>query len=251
VQVLAIGNQKGGTSKTTTAAALAVLLSRRGVRVHVCDIDPQSSLTSAFGRRDTEGLLYQAMMERQALPIISVSDNLTLTPSSVDLAKAESQLVAEPGREMILKDCLARSGLSDDTLVILDCPPSLGVLALNCLTAADKLLVTVQPGGFELQALARLEQTIGILRQRVNPKLETVGVVLTNCVLRRSITAQIEEEISRHYPVLGLIRADAQLLYATTAGTLDELQHSRALDDYVAVAEKLQKIVVWQQRLPV
>jgi chromosome partitioning protein len=251
MQVLAIGNQKGGTSKTTTAAALAVLLSRRGVRVHVADLDPQASLTSALGRRDDDGLLYHAMVERQPLPVVPVADNLTLTPSSVDLARAESQLVAEAGREMILRDLLARSGLGDDTLVILDCPPSLGVLALNCLTAADKLLVTVQPGGFELQALARLQQTVQILHERVNSRLETVGVVLTNCVLRRSITAQIQNEIGRYYPVLGLIRTDAQLLYATTAGTLLELQNSRALDDYDQVAKKLEKLVLWQQRLAV
>src|SRR5687768_6418498 len=101
--VLAVGNQKGGAGKTTTTAALGVLLSRRGVRVHLVDLDPQANLTSAFGRRDSEGLLYAAMTNRRPLPIVPIAERLTLTPSSVDLARAETQLVSEPGRELILK----------------------------------------------------------------------------------------------------------------------------------------------------
>jgi chromosome partitioning protein len=189
------------------------------------------------------------MTDRQPLPIVPVAENLTLTPSSVDLARAETQLISEPGRELVLKQCLEESGLGDDVLVILDCPPSLGVLALNCLTAADQVLVTMQPGGFELQALARLQQTVDVLKDRVNRKLSIVGVVLTNCWLRRSITEQTRDEVAQLFPVLGLVRSDAQLLYATTAGVLPELAKSAALDDYAIVAEELRKSLPWQKRL--
>lgn len=247
--ILAVANQKGGAGKTTTAGVLGVLLSRRGVRVHLVDMDPQANLTSALGRKDSEGLLMAAMSDRQPLPVIQVSDNLTLTPSSVDLARAETQLVSEPGRELVLRDCLRKSGLGDDVLVILDCPPSLGLLALNCLTAAQQVLVAMQPGGFELQALGRLQQTVKVLRERVNPMLEIVGVVVTNSWLRRSITQQTREEVAKFYPVLGLVRSDAELLYSTTAGRLTELRHSAALDDYEVVADRLHKALPWREKL--
>lgn len=248
MHVIAIGNQKGGTSKTTTAAVLAMLLSRSGVRVHVVDMDPQASLTSAFGRQDKDALLYRAMGERGPLPLVPLLDKLTLTPSSVELARGESQFVAEAGREAILRTCLEKSDLSDDVVVILDCPPSLGVLALNCLTAADRLLVTVQPGGFEVQALVRLQDTVDLLRERLNPGLEIIGVVLTNCIVRRSITEQVRRELDKLYPLLGLVRTDAQLLYATTEGRLLELTEGNALDDYLEVASRLRKVLPWRER---
>ncbi|MBW3599731.1 MAG: AAA family ATPase [Planctomycetes bacterium] len=248
MHVLAIGNQKGGTSKTTTAGVLAVVLSRSGAPVHVIDMDPQSNLTSAFGRRDDEGLLYRAMTERAALPMVRLTENLTLTPSSVDLARGESQLLSEPGRESILKACLAKSGVSKDAIVIIDCPPSLGVLALNCLTAADSVLVTVQPGGFELRALARLQRTVELLREQVNPGLEILGTILTNCVVRRAITHQVRRELERRYRVLGLVRTDARLLYATTEGRLLDLREGNALEDYAQVAGQLEEMSLWRAR---
>src|SRR3954454_11100253 len=110
-RVLVIGNRKRGTPKTSTAAALAVLLSRTGQPVHVIDMDPQASLTAAFGQSDSEGLLYQAMSQREALPVVRLSDTLTLTPSSIDLAKGESQFVSETAREYLLKNCLDKTEL--------------------------------------------------------------------------------------------------------------------------------------------
>lgn len=243
MSIVAIANQKGGVGKTTTAAVLALLLSRGGHRVHVIDMDPQASLTSAFGRRDEEGVLYRAMTERTALPIFPLQDNLTFTPSTIDLARGESQFMAEPGREFILKTCLAEANLGKDVTVILDCPPSLGVLALNSLTAADKLLVAVQPGGFELRALAHLQETVAVLRERINNRLEMIGAVLTNCHTRRLITEQVRVEVARRYRLFGQVRTDAQLLYATTEGRLLELNNSPALDDYAQVATKLREVL--------
>jgi chromosome partitioning protein len=245
MNVLAIGNQKGGTAKTTTAAALAVLMSRAGRRTHIVDMDPQASLSAAFGRADPEGLLYQAMTTRGPLPVVRLADNLTMTPSSIDLARGESQFVAETGREYLLKTCLEKTDLEPGTTVIIDSPPSLGVLAVNCLAAARGLVVVVQPGGFELRALAHLEEVIRILKERVNPGLTIVGAVLTNCQPRRAITGQIEQEVARLYPVLGQVRSDAKLLYATTEGTLLDLTRSSALDDYSGVMTKMGEAISW------
>ena len=245
MNVLAIANQKGGTAKTTTAAALGVLLSRTGQPVHLIDMDPQASLTAAFGQNDNEGLLYQAMRQRTGLPVIRLSDTLTMTPSSIDLAKGESQFVSETAREYLLKDCLSKTELGQGTSVIIDSPPSLGVLAVNCLAAARGLAVVVQPGGFELRALAHLEQAVQILKERVNPAITIVGGILTNCQTRRSINEQVREEVKRMYADLGVVRSDSKLLYATTEGSILQLKASNAMDDYAAVLNRLIEVCPW------
>jgi chromosome partitioning protein len=245
MNVLAIGNQKGGTAKTTTAAALAVLLSRTGQPVHVIDMDPQASLTAAFGQNDSEGLLYQAMSQRLALPVVRLSEHLTLTPSSIDLAKGESQFVSETAREYLLKSCLEKTELGKETAIIIDSPPSLGVLSVNCLSAARALAVVVQPGGFELRALAHLEQAVQLLKERVNPALTIVGAIMTNCQTRRTINEQVREEVRRLYTDLGQVRSDAKLLYATTEGSILQLKVSNAMDDYAEVLNRLIEVCPW------
>ena len=109
--ILAVVNQKGGVGKTTTTAALGVLLARQGRGVHLVDMDHQADLTSAFGRNDPEGLLYEALTKRGPLPVVQVGENLTLTPSSIDLARGETSFVAEVGREYLLRTCLAKAKL--------------------------------------------------------------------------------------------------------------------------------------------
>ena len=245
MHVLAVGNQKGGVGKTTSTAALAVLLSRGGHRVHMVDMDPQASLTASFGQNDPDGLLYQAMTNRTGLSVVPLSEALSITPSSIDLARGETQFVGETGREYLLKTCLERTELTPETTVLVDCPPSLGVLSVNCLTAAHKLVVVVQPGGFELRALAHLEEVIRLLQERVNKELSIVGAILTNCHPRRAINAQVEEEVRRLYPVLGQVRTDSKLLYATTEGSVKDLTRSGALDDYANVVTRLKEEVAW------
>ena len=218
MNVIAIANQKGGTAKTTTAAAFGVLLARSGFRTHLVDMDPQASLTTAFGQSDPDGKLYRALERRIALPIVPVSENLSISPSSIDLSRGETQFMGEAGREYILQMCLQRTELPTETTVILDCPPSLGVLSINCLAAASHVCVVVQPGGFELRTLVHLDETVEILRERINPQLTVAGAVITNCHLRRAITDQVATEVAQHYRILGQIRAEARLLYATTAG---------------------------------
>lgn len=245
MNIIAIGNQKGGTAKTTTAAALAVLFSRQGIRTHIVDMDPQASLTTAFGNHDQDGLLYQAMCRQSALPVVCIAKDLSLTPSSIDLARGETQFMAEPAREFILRTCLTKTDLPDEATVILDCPPSLGVLSIMCLAAAQSLCVVVQPGGFELRTLVHLDETVELLRQHVNPSLSIDGVVLTNCHQRRAITDQVRAEVAEQYRVLGQVRADARLLYATTAGKVYYLNRSNAMEDYAGVVASLKEVLPW------
>lgn len=246
--VIAIANQKGGVGKTTTAAALAVAVSRDGLPVHLIDMDPQADLTSTFGLHDPDGLLFEALSEQRELPSVRLTDRLTFTPSSIDLTRGESNFLAEHGREFLLQGSLQKTELPPSALVIIDCPPSLGVLAVNCLAVTEKLIVAVHPGGYEMKALFLLQQTVDQLKERINTKLEVAGVILTNCDMRKKITEAARREISQGYAILGLIRQDSQLEYATGQGNMLELYSSHALEEYAAAAEEI-KETVWKRKV--
>ena len=243
MRIIAIANQKGGTAKTTTTAALGVLLARTGMVVHLVDMDPQASLTRTFNSGDATDRLYFSLRDRTSLPINEIGDGLTLSPSSLALSQLETELVGEQGREFYLRTALEKTRLLDDTVVLLDCPPSLGILAVNSLCAAGGLIVVVQPGGFELHAVVHLDMTIRAIQQQANPNLTLLGTILTNCHRRRNITDRVEEEVARIHNVLGSVRADARLLYATTGGTLAKLKRSNAMDDYAEIAERLGTLI--------
>lgn len=243
MKIIAVANQKGGTAKTTSVAALAILLSRRGTRVHAVDMDPQASLTRAFGFSDHTDGFYNALTNRAGLQVQPVAENLTMTPSTIELGRAETELLHEPGREFFLRTCLEKTQLPPETVVLLDCPPSLGVLAVNCMACAGGLIAVVQPGGFELHALVHLQLTIDAIRQRVNPDLTTIGAIITNAHRRRAITAQVAAEVSRLYPLLGTVRSDSKLLYATTAGQIQRLTTSKAMNDYAQAITQLDTVL--------
>jgi chromosome partitioning protein len=243
--VIAIANQKGGVGKTTSAAALGVIMSREGWPVHLIDMDPQADLTTSFGLRDEEGLLYNALTEQTALPIVRLTESLTITPSSIDMSRGESSFLAEHGREFLLQGALNKTRLPDNTTVIIDCPPSLGVLTVNCLAAAQKLIVTVHPGGLEMKALFFLQQTVDEIRERINSQLEVVGIILTNCDMRKRVTDEARREIRRRYDVLGLVRQDSRLGYATGSGNMLNLMDTHGFNEYADVARHLMK-KIWK-----
>lgn len=245
MKIIAIANQKGGTAKTTSTAALGILLSRRGIRVHLVDADPQANLSQAFGIVDANDRFSCSLLDGAELPIDEIGENLSITPGSVALATSETQLLTAPGREYFLRASLEKTRLLENAVVLVDSPPSLGILAANCLTAAGGLIVAVQPGGFELHALASLETSVRMIRERVNPDLNVLGILLTNCHPRRRITQQVSEEVAQLHSVLGSIRTDARLLYATTAGSILALRRSNAMDDYSAVIDRLEAEISW------
>jgi hypothetical protein len=121
-------------------------------------------------------------------------------------------------------------------------------LSIACLAAADYACVVVQPGGFEARTLIHLHETVRMLNERVNPRLSVIGAVLTNCHPRRAITEEVHGEVSRHWPVLGHVRADARLLYATTSGKVNHLTRSNALQDYAVVVQRLMEMLPWLRR---
>jgi len=180
VRVYAVINQKGGVGKTTTVANLGAAIAARGRDVFLIDLDPQAHLTLHFGieANDSRGSVYGVMTED--LPIdsatISVAPRLWVAPSTIDLAAAEIELASTVGREQILRDRLAESP-SSRRFVLIDCPPSLGLLTLNALAAADEVLIPLQPHFLGLQGLGKLLETVCLVQRRINPKLRVMGVI--------------------------------------------------------------------------
>ncbi|MFZ1935229.1 MAG: AAA family ATPase [Thermoguttaceae bacterium] len=129
-----------------------------------------------------------------------LAPNLTLSPSSIELARIETELLTEPGRECFLRTCLERTQLPANAVVLLDCPPSLGILAVNCLATADGLLAVAQPGGFELHAHVHLQLTVHIIQERVQPDLCVLGAIITNAHRRSVITNQVAFEVGQTRP---------------------------------------------------
>lgn len=180
-RVLAIANQKGGVGKTTTTINLGAALAERGHRVLVVDLDPQASLSAALGI--DPGALTQSLYEvlTAGLPIQTIlqqAGTLTVAPATIDLAAAEAQLLTEVGRDRLLADVLA--SVSDDyDDMLIDCPPTLGILTINALSASSQVLIPVECQFLAVRGLAQLMQTIKKIQRRTNPRLRLLGVLPT------------------------------------------------------------------------
>lgn len=198
-RILSIVNQKGGVGKTTTAVNLATAMAAVGKSVLLIDLDPQGNATTGFGFRDSERdltsydlLVGSATIKRAALP--TKVPHLSLIPTTMDLAGAELELVNEKQRETRLKHAL-QGALDDYDYVLIDCPPSLGLLTLNALVASDSVLIPLQCEFYALEGLSHLLKTIELVQGRLNPDLDIQGVVLTMYDRRNKLTEQIENDV--------------------------------------------------------
>ena len=202
MRVLVISNQKGGVGKTTTAISLGAALAQEGQRVLIVDLDPQANATSGLGLEKT-GAIYRVLLKEQPIPE-SVAhtelEGLDLIASGPDMAGAEVELVPVMAREFRLRQAL-RGAYGYDT-VIVDCPPSLGLLTVNALAAGDGVVVPVQCEYYALEGLAQLLQTIEAVRQRLNEHLEVLAIVLTMEDRRNRLSMQVIEEVRKHFPNL-------------------------------------------------
>jgi len=178
---IAVINQKGGVGKTTTTANLGAALAKNGLRVLLIDLDPQGHLTLHFGAelRDGQPSVYDVLTA--ATPVgdvlVKVRDRVSLVPSDIDLAGAEVELISVTGREVILREALDPIE-QDYDIMLIDSPPSLGVLTVNALVASTEVLIPLQAHFFALQGLSKLLDTVTLVRQRINPQLHVGGVVL-------------------------------------------------------------------------
>lgn len=203
---VAVSNQKGGVGKTTTAINLGASLASKGKRTLIVDVDPQGNATTGLGidRSLLEIGLYQLLMggggvEQAVVP--TEVPLLFLLPSTKDLIGAEIELVGHGGRESRLREVLAPLENSFD-FILLDCPPSLGLLTLNALTAADSLLIPLQCEYYALEGLTSLLETLKLVQRSFNPGLRLAGILLTMFDSRNRLSRQVAEEARRYFPGL-------------------------------------------------
>jgi chromosome partitioning protein len=199
MRIIALMNQKGGVGKTTTTVNLGAALAEAGKKVLLIDLDPQAHLTINYGVEPSAEIvsLYNVLIEDRSLleAIHRAGENIALIPSSIDLAAAEIELVSVLGREQILKKRL-ESAKPDFDYVLLDCPPSLGLLTLNALSVANEVIIPMQPHFLALQGVGKLLETVHLVSRRMNPGLKVAGIVLTMWDAQTKLSAEVVNDLN-------------------------------------------------------
>ncbi len=202
-RIIAIANQKGGVGKTTTAVNLSAALAEMGKKVLLIDIDPQGNTTSGIGmeKDNIKNCIYDVLINEIPLKKVILESkykNLDLAPSSIQLAGAEVELVLTISREVKLKEAMHQ--IKDKyEIVIIDCPPSLGLLTLNALTAAHGVLIPIQCEYYALEGLGQLMNTINLVKKHLNTGLSIEGVLLTMYDVRTNLSSQVAEEVKNYF----------------------------------------------------
>ena len=248
-KIIAISAHKGGVGKTETSCSLAAALQLKGKRVLVIDLDGQANLTESLGLSiEEEETIYGAMCGKHPLPLVELSNGITIVPSCLDLSAAESELISEPGRELILKGLIAKAlAIKPFDYVLIDCPPSLGLLTLNALTAADYVIIPVQAQFLAMRGMAKIMNIISIVKERLNPTLQIGSIVITQYNSRKTLNKSVADLIRDSFCAKvfkTIIRDNVALAECPIHGqTIFEYSpKSNGANDYMSLAEEVLKL---------
>ncbi len=252
-RVIAIVNQKGGVGKSTTAVNLGASLALLGRRILIIDIDPQGNTTTGVGidKRGVEHDVYHLLLHDAAIADVTLPtdvENLRIVPATLNLAGAEVELVSAPQRESRLKAAVA-AVLDQYDEILIDCPPSLGLLTVNALTAANEVIIPVQAEYYALEGLSQLIAIVRRIKEGLNPELLIRGVLITMFDGRTKLAGEVLEEVNRHFPervfrtqIPRNIRLSEAPSYGKPAILFDV--KSRGAQAYLSLARELQGLAV-------
>lgn len=248
-KIIAVLNHKGGVGKTTTTINLAAALQQKKKRVLLIDMDGQANLTESCGLSiEEEQTVYGAMRGEYPLPLVRLENGLTLVPSCLDLSAAESELINEPGRELILKGLIAKTlDTRKFDYILIDCPPSLGLLTLNALTASDYLIIPVQAQFLAMRGMAKITNVVGIVKERLNPGLNIGGIVITQFDKRKTLNRSVSEIINDSFcdkVFRTVIRDNVALVEAPIKGKniFEYNKNCNGAKDYMSLAQEVMKL---------
>ena len=248
-KIIAVLNHKGGVGKTTTTINLAAALQQKKKRVLLIDMDGQANLTESCGFSiEEERTVYGAMKGEYTLPVFELENGLSVVPSCLDLSATESELINEPGRELILKGLIAKLlETRKFDYILIDCPPSLGLLTLNALTSADFLIIPVQAQFLAMRGMAKITNVVGIVKERLNPNLNIGGIVITQFDKRKTLNKSVAELISESFcdkVFKTVIRDNVSLAEAPIKGMniFEYNKNSNGAKDYMELAKEVLKL---------